>query len=522
MTLLRAKYQDRTATAPALPGATILDALAPTELRVRTGCNGNGSCGLCRVRILSGPVSTPTEEERINLGPALLEAGVRLACQTTALGEVALEVENLAPRTEWTGIADGLLDGPGRRAPAPAGAAAALVALDIGTTNLNLTVWDPRGSRRRAALRGANPQVRFGADIIARLEAAADPAAARRLAGAIEHAVAAALQVAAAEAGPDASCAVMAVGNTAMLALLRGSGEALLAPGAWACPALWPPEERLRWDLFDHRQADVTLVPPLGGFVGSDLLAAALAAGLAQDLGPTLLVDFGTNTEIALWDGATLWVTSAAGGPAFEACGLSCGVPADDGAIARVRPGSPLGFEVIGGVAPKGVCGTGLVDWIACLVQSGTLTRTGNFHLRNGAGPPALGGAERGISLSKRDIDIFQRAKAAIGAGIQILMDQAGIRSRDLGRVVTTGLFGRGLDIANAQAIGLLPGVPAERVETHCNLALAGCEAMLIAPEGAHAADPLRARVRIVNMAACHDFEDHYVRNLFLAPLENP
>jgi uncharacterized 2Fe-2S/4Fe-4S cluster protein (DUF4445 family) len=453
MTLLRARYQDRTASARARPGATLLDALAPTELRLRTGCNGNGSCGLCRVRILSGPVSAPTEQERLNLGPALLDAGVRLACQTTALGEVALEVENLAPRTQWSGIPAGLLDGPGRRAPAPAGAAAILVALDIGTTNLNLTVWDPR-SRRRAALRGSNPQACLGSDIIARLQAAADPAAARQLAGTIEHAVAVALQVAAAEAGPDASCAVMAVGNTAMLALLRGSGGALLDPGAWACPTPWPPEERLRWELFDHRQAAVTLVPPLGGFVGSDLLAAALAAGLAQGHGPTLLVDFGTNTEIALWDGAALWVTSAAGGPAFEACGLSCGVPADDGAIARVRPGSPFSFDVIGGVAPRGVCGTGLVDWIACLVQSGMLTRIGNFRLRDGAGPPSLGGAERGISLAKRDIDIFQRAKAAIGAGVQILMGQAGIRSRDLGRVVTTGLFGRGLDIANAQAIG--------------------------------------------------------------------
>jgi uncharacterized 2Fe-2S/4Fe-4S cluster protein (DUF4445 family) len=232
-------------------------------------------------------------------------------------------------------------------------------------------------------------------------------------------------------------------------------------------------------------------------------------------------VDFGTNTEIALWDGTALWVTSAAGGPAFEACGLRCGVPAEAGAICRVRPGTPLSFDVIGGAPANGVCATGLVDWIACLVENGNLTRRGNFSLGGSSGGPVLGQADRGIMLQKHDVDLFQRAKAAIGAGIQVLLGHAGVKGADLRRIVTTGLFGRGLDIANAQRLGLLPTVPSDRVETHDNLALAGCGRILAAAEGSRAVEPLRARANLINLARCPEFSDLFMQSLVLGPMEN-
>ena len=172
---------------------------------------------------------------------------------------------------------------------------------------------------------------------------------------------------------------------------------------------------------------------------------------------------------------------------------------------------------MLGGATPKGVCGSGLVDWIACLLGSGRLSRRGTFQ-----GPePCLGEPGGGIVLVKRDVDLFQRAKAAIGAGIQVLLRRAGLGGADLRRVVTTGLFGRALDVPNAQAIGLLPGVPADRVETFDNLALAGCEALLAAPEGPRALDRLRGRAGIINLASCAEFEPLFVQGLFLAPMED-
>jgi uncharacterized 2Fe-2S/4Fe-4S cluster protein (DUF4445 family) len=310
------------------------------------------------------------------------------------------------------------------------------------------------------------------------------------------------------------------VGNTAMLDLLRGSHAGLLAPEAWDGSVPWREEGPLRWERFGQRTASVTLVPPLGGFVGSDLLAAVYAAALLDTDGPALLVDFGTNTEIALWDGATLWVTSAAGGPAFEASGLRCAVPADTGAIFRVRPG-PEAWEVLGGGAPLGVCGSGLVDWIACLLGRGQLARRGTFEPPEPA-EARLGGAASGIALRKRDVDLFQRAKAGIGAGIQVLLGRAGLDPGQLRRIVTTGLFGKALDAANAQAVGLLPAAPPDRVEAYDNLALAGCEALLAAPTGPGALDRLRARCRLINLARCAEFEAAFLRNLFLGPMERP
>jgi len=470
-------------------------------------------------------VSPPTEEEGLSLGPSLVEDGMRLACQTLPLDNVEIEVVNLAPSSAWRTIPCENLDCPAtsshvgpRESHVPT--RISRIALDVGTTNMCIALWDDAGSRRLAARRGPNPQSNFGADVVTRLQAARDPAVARYLAGAVELAVVEELRQVAESAGLAlASCpTLLAVGNTAMLHLLQGSHGGLLDPEAWAGPVAWPSGRQLCWQLGPGHETAVNLVKPLGGFVGSDLIAAVLAAGLQEGKSPALLLDFGTNTEIALWDGKSLWVTSAAGGPAFEASGMACAVPADSGAIFRVRAGTPLGFEVLGGGAPKGVCGSGLVDWIACLCRAGVLSNRGKFLHGNDAGAPSLGGEGSGIFLSKRDVDVFQRGKAAIGAGVQLLARRAGIACRELGRIVTTGLFGRSLDVESAQAIGLLPPIAPECVEPYDNLALAGCEMMLGGGQGA--AEALRERARLLNLAQCEDFEELFMQELFLAPME--
>jgi uncharacterized 2Fe-2S/4Fe-4S cluster protein (DUF4445 family) len=521
--VVRAHFGDQLQIIQATPGASVRQVLEDTDLRVRTGCNGNGSCGLCRVRILSGPVSPPTSEEKLNLDSALVEAGLRLSCQVVPLGDVEVEVVDLAPRSAWRPIAPEALRSPARPGVTGVSGPARIsrIAIDVGTTNIGLAFWGEESRGRLAARRGLNPQSRFGSDVVTRLQAAHDPVVARDLAHAVELAVAEALREMVVSDGFEVAArpTVVAVGNTAMLSLLHGSQGRLLDPESWAGPATWLSEKQLHWRLGAGCEAVVQVVQPLAGFVGSDLLAAVLAANLLQGEVPALLLDFGTNTEIALWDGETLWVTSAAGGPAFEGSGVRCAVPADTGAISRVRAGTPLHFEVMGGGPPTGVCGSGLVDWVACLRRTGLLSSRGN--LVDGAAEEALslGGKGSEIILCKRDVDVFQRAKAAIAAGVQLLARRAGVECQNLRRIVTTGLFGRSLDVTNAQAIGLLPSIAPQRVETYDNLALAGCEIVLTSPEGARAVEAVRGRARLMNLGQCAEFEDLFVQSLFLAPV---
>jgi uncharacterized 2Fe-2S/4Fe-4S cluster protein (DUF4445 family) len=235
-----------------------------------------------------------------------------------------------------------------------------------------------------------------------------------------------------------------------------------------------------------------------------------------------LLIDFGTNSEIALWDGNTLWSTSAAGGPAFEGCGISCGMPAEPGAVFRVEPG-PSGAdwhsEVIEGGEARGICGSGLVDIIALLRREGRLNSAGRFRKLEAGQEISIIEGKNGLTLKSQDVDAFQRAKAAIGAGIGILLKQAGMTFGDIRHIFVCGAFGRLLDLKNAQEIGLLPEISTDRIELWGDSALAGCEQLLFLTASGDAMEELRSISQIVNLALIPEFEEEFVRNLYLRPL---
>jgi uncharacterized 2Fe-2S/4Fe-4S cluster protein (DUF4445 family) len=319
---------------------------------------------------------------------------------------------------------------------------------------------------------------------------------------------------------------VVLVGNSAMLALLSGQNHhLLLQPRYWTETIACLPAETSSWSAAwgIDRAAAIEVIPPLAGFVGSDLIAGVIATRLREDGPGAILIDFGTNTEIALWDGKKLRVTSAAGGPAFEGCGISCGMPAEPGAIFRVNDpdvDGELAFEVIAGAESRGVCGSGLVDLLACLVRTGTLNTMGQFapSVPSSGFPLRRGGRE--LVLSKRDIDIFQRAKAAIGVALKVLLRHAGMGCHELRRIYIGGVFGQNLNVANAQQIGLLPAIPVELIETAGNTALAGGEAILLTADSAEHLREARRQTEIVNLSACADFETLFLEHLYLQPID--
>jgi uncharacterized 2Fe-2S/4Fe-4S cluster protein (DUF4445 family) len=309
-----------------------------------------------------------------------------------------------------------------------------------------------------------------------------------------------------------------------MLALLSGQNHhLLLQPRYWSESIECLPLETASWgaDWGISPEAAIDVIEPLAGFVGSDLLSGVIATHLTEHGRGALLIDFGTNSEVALWDGEKLLVTSAAGGPAFEGCGISCGMAADPGAIYRVYVSDATGelaFDVVAGAEPRGLCGSGMVDLLACLVRNSTLNNKGQFAPSVPELGFPLGSDNREIILTKRDIDIFQRAKAAIGTAINVLLMKADMGYSELRRICIGGVFGQYLNIVNAQEIGLLPAMPGLSIETLGNTALSGCEALLLSPGAKERLQEIRSQAVFVNLSTVAEFETLFLENLYLKP----
>ncbi|MEI7645521.1 MAG: ASKHA domain-containing protein [Chloroflexales bacterium] len=507
----------------------ILDAVG---VPVRAGCRGVGACGLCLVRIVAGDVGASHPNEGIFLDDDHLAQGIRLACQVVPEDDLEIVILSPAPKSTWRRLIAERGQRTKRSIPYPLNILPPNittpygVAIDLGTTHISLSLYNLSDGTWVTGRHGRNPQASVGADVVTRLMAAIEsPAQAQALSQRVIDAICEALWDLVIRDGINLQHVVRLtlVGNTAMLALLAGRNfDLLLQPSHWMRAIDCAPRDTAAWITAwgIHPQAQIDVAPVLAGFVGSDLLAGVIATKLTEGQGRSLLVDFGTNSEIALWDGTVLWTTSAAGGPAFEGSGIRCGMPAEAGAIYQITMHADiLECAVIGGGQPYGICGSGLVDLIACLMRSGKLMATGKFTATVPSQGFTLVHGEQRIRVPKTDIDVFQRAKAAIGVGIQVLLDQAGLRAGDLQRICVGGAFGRSLNIRNAQEVGLLPNVPFARVELCGNMALAGCEEALLSPLILESMQRIGDQARIINLSQYSDFDILFLENLYLQPV---
>ncbi|WP_236610450.1 ASKHA domain-containing protein [Methanosphaerula palustris] len=399
------------------------------------------------------------------------------------------------------------------------------MAVDLGTTHINISLYNLVAGKRLAGRVGQNPQMDSGSDIMTRLVVASGSIEqANRLSRQVREAIGEALQDIASRDGINLLQVVRfsLVGNTAMLALLSGRNyDLLITPGHWAgdieClpqdPGAWAAE----WEI--DPDAAIEILPPLAGFVGSDLLAGVLATHLTDSREKSLFIDFGTNSEMGVWDGEVLWVTSAAGGPAFESNGFTCGMPAEPGAVYRVRfRDETLSLSIIAGDDLRGLCGSGIIDLIAGLVERGIVTEKGQFAPEYSDEGFVVSKHDPRIVLKKSDVDLFQRAKAAIGTGIQVLLEKGGMDPSDIEHIYIGGIFGHFLDIKNAQKIGLLPMIAPDRIHLCGNTALKGCEMALLSSQAVDKLKHIRRIARFINLSECRNFDDIYLENLYLQP----
>jgi len=544
MPIINLKTGDESYRVEFTAGLSLRDILDKSKHRVRTACLGQGACGLCKVRIETSDLPVVSSAERLHIPEQQLAAGVRLACQIKPQHDLQLTILNPAPVSNWTSTSrwktfhwNTNTQSETRSSPItiPARVHHPLaIAIDIGTTNIRIAIIDLKQNQWIAMCRGANPQGSNGADVLSRISVASESDINRqKLSQQVVNATGEALHEIAQQQGIDLQRVIHAelVANTAMLALMTGdAAQRLLQPKYWLAALECYPVETKSWIKIWglHDQATIHLVQPLAGFVGSDLIAGLLATHLIQLQAPALLVDFGTNSELALWDGKNLNVTSAAGGPAFEVSGYSSGMPAEKGAIFRVRykPDNRLHYQVINDEAAIGICGSGLVDLIARLREHGQLSIGGRFIGKNFFEFPdniesSNKNTDKSLKLTHQDIDNLQQAKAAIAAAIEILCQHSQISARQIQRIYITGEFGRYLDTQSACAIGLLPPVCADKIELFAEAPLLGCTDLILNTETAEQLKLIRQKAQLINLALEPEFEMLFVKNLYLRPLHD-
>ena len=465
-------------------------------------CGGHGKCRKCKVRV-KGSLSEPTPEELRFLSQHELSCGVRLACLTQALGDC--EIQTLSAVKDPQIKTNGVLP---ERQLNPLFSTYG-VAVDIGTTTLVAQLYNTEGGMIAESSR-LNPQSEWGADVISRIEAALNGKAAQ-LSKAIRTALNEMISAFSAVIDTNKIDAVVITGNTVMLSLLTEQSLEPFSHAPFNVKRLFG--ETLAADtlsLFSLRPDTQVYLPPcISAFVGADITCAILATELCKKT-TAMLADIGTNGEMALWHNGKLTVCSTAAGPAFEGVGISMGMQGITGAIDKVMlKDGKLVAHVIGNKEPIGICGSGLIDAVACLIEAGMVDETG--YLKNDMAPIASN-----VALVQEDIRAFQLAKSAICAGLLTLIEEQKLRPSDLSSLYIAGGFGNYLDTENAIKIGLLPRELAALTCTVGNAAISGAAMLLLDSTIKTVAHTMIQEVHVLDLAMNSAFSEHYMLGMLL------
>lgn len=422
------------------------------------------------------------------------------------------------------------------------------IAVDLGTTTVVATLLDLSTGTPMAVDSMLNKQQPFGADVITRISATMmDPEALGRLSALARETIVELLEQVCREAGiaTEEVLELALAGNATMTALLLGIDPEPLGVAPFIQTAAdWPTLRAADLGLPLHPGARVLVFPSLGAYVGGDIVAGMLAAGMDRDKRTRLFIDVGTNCEIVASDGERIVATAAPAGPAFEGGAIRRGMRAADGAIEVVRlaaepaDGEPaVSLGVIGETTPRGLCGSGLVDAVAELARVGLLDASGRFVPDEDAAErfPALAdrltrvGQERvfvlhrhtpdepveeSIYLSQRDVRELQFAKAAISTGWTLLLEELGVQAGDVQQVLLAGSFGSYLSPASAVRIGLVPKLPVLRIVSAGNVAGEGAKMALLSARERAGAQALLSEVTYVELSDRSDFNDRFVEQL--------
>lgn len=529
------------------PGGSLLDAARSASVGLASVCGGAGTCGECKIKLISGDLTPPTLLEQTTFGPDALSDGWRLACQAVALTDIKLyiPIESITTPQRLQVDGEGIkysLD-PIIKTPNSFG-----LAVDLGTTKIAAFLVNLNTGETVAKDGIMNPQIAYGEDVISRLAyTEQEPLGAKKLQTILFDSLNDILAALCAKGNilPDQVLDVVMVGNTAMHHLAAGLpvtqlGHAPFLPALNSSISLPAHSIGLR----TSPSSQVYFPPVIAGYVGADHLAMLLAIN-SDSIGflPTqaklsnennlrlhkkrrdkkerkvLAVDIGTNTEISLIIGSKIISCSCASGPAFEGAHIKEGMRAAPGAIERAAwKGGKLIWQTIESQTPIGICGSGILDIISSLLEGKIIKPSGQLS----TGKEFLivskfeSGLDRNLVITRKDIHEIQLAKSAIRSGIDILLENSGLRAEDLDEILVAGAFGTYLNSTNAMKIGMFPIIPGERIHQIGNAAGAGARQLLLSLKARESAEIIARKIRYLDLATNKGFMNTFVKNLVL------
>lgn len=537
-----------------LPGSSVIKIDSPITLKEAASfaglsmggfCNGMGTCGKCRVKILAGSGTPLTQTERQQLTEEEIGDGIRLACRfipkTDVTAELLQEEHVIRTAQEYAGtpLEDTEAVSFDEDGETFSGSGQFGIAFDMGTTVVAARLLDRERRNRPCVMSRMNPQRVHGADVAARVSyIGRDPERLAQLRGEMIGCMNEMIAELCGRAGIDphdiTECSVC--GNMTMSHIFAGVDPYPLGVAPFE-PVFC---ERKTYDTKEvplgiHPEGRIHLMPGIGGQVGSDITADLLLASLpgSDPEAAMLLVDIGTNGEVVIRNRTGgYYAGSAAAGPAFEGGTISCGMPASDGAIAGVDLSEgELKLDVIGGGEPKGICGSGLVDAAAWMLDLGVMGRDGRIRSRDEV--PGLAEAirerivpngetndfilwegEKQVVITQKDIRQLQLAKGAVAAVTETVMEAAKITAEDLDQVIVTGAFGSHIDFRNAVKIGLLPDAKAGSYRILTNGAVEGAALMITSDVFWDRAERIPQNATHVGTAGSEMFQERFLRML--------
>jgi uncharacterized 2Fe-2S/4Fe-4S cluster protein (DUF4445 family) len=491
-------------------GENLLESLQKNGISINADCNGMKACGQCKVKILKSLKQiVPKSQEYRLLSNVERNQNIRLACCHEVMDAMTIEVVRKESESHIMADFDrSLLTFENNLEKEQYG-----IAIDIGTTTLVCALVNLKTGAIVDVDKIMNPQKAYGSDVVSRIKyALADNK--NTLTNLVRDTIGDVIEtlLTVNHLTTERLDKMSISCNTTMAYLLLGKDVMSLSRSPYEIEDTG----LIEIDAFkllgrsSLSGVSIYILPWISAFVGGDMTAFMYYVNLLKIKETVLLLDIGTNGEMALKIGDKIFTTSTAAGPAFEGANISCGVGTIKGAIYEVEKlEGRFNYKTIEEEYPVGICGTGLIDLVALLLREGKIDSSGRFT--EGSVFDILKTRRISISLTQEDIRQLQLAKAAIATGISSLIKAAGITYEEVKTLYLSGSFGSYVNLENAAMVGLIPKELKDKSRVLGNTSLGGAIKLMLNQHLDVEVDGIKESTCHIDLTSMKDFNEGYV-----------